>query len=271
MAGYELVHHGEGRWNGVAIAAPGSASIDIVTNFGDGPCAIAAPAPGLGEDDFDPFDEARMLSAVVGGDQLVASTRRMAESSAARSTRASSAGSSGYAGGSTRPAPRGAARPGGDYNVTPADEDVWDPSRRMAGPTSRSPSATRSRASATGAFVDAYRLIEERAVASAGGITAPGMFHRNEGMRIDLLYVTKPVAERVVWAGDRPRSAQGPAGALGSRAGGHRPRRSREVVRWRAGTRRSPGSRRGRGRPATRVPRRSGTRRSGRRRAGAGP
>jgi len=26
------------------------------------------------------------------------------------------------------------------------------------------------------------------------------MFHRNEGMRIDLLYVTRPVAERVVWA-----------------------------------------------------------------------
>jgi exodeoxyribonuclease-3 len=26
------------------------------------------------------------------------------------------------------------------------------------------------------------------------------MFQRNEGMRIDLLYVTAPVAERVVWA-----------------------------------------------------------------------
>ncbi|MDQ3782015.1 MAG: hypothetical protein M3349_03645, partial [Actinomycetota bacterium] len=27
-----------------------------------------------------------------------------------------------------------------------------------------------------------------------------GMFQRNEGMRIDLLYVTDPVAPRVVWA-----------------------------------------------------------------------
>jgi exodeoxyribonuclease-3 len=26
------------------------------------------------------------------------------------------------------------------------------------------------------------------------------MFHRNEGMRIDLLYATAPVARRVVWA-----------------------------------------------------------------------
>ena len=38
MAGYELVHHGEGRWNGVAIAVRDGLSIgDVVTNFGDGP------------------------------------------------------------------------------------------------------------------------------------------------------------------------------------------------------------------------------------------
>src|SRR4029077_16904069 len=35
MAGYKLVHHGEGRWNGVAIAArQGFAISDVVTNFG---------------------------------------------------------------------------------------------------------------------------------------------------------------------------------------------------------------------------------------------
>ena len=38
MAGYDLVHHGEGRWNGVAIAARKGLGVDdIVTNFGDGP------------------------------------------------------------------------------------------------------------------------------------------------------------------------------------------------------------------------------------------
>src|SRR6478672_6787183 len=38
MAGYQLVHHGEGRWNGVAIAARNGLTIDdVVTNFGDGP------------------------------------------------------------------------------------------------------------------------------------------------------------------------------------------------------------------------------------------
>ena len=38
MAGYELLHHGEGRWNGVAIAARDGLTFDeVVTNFGDGP------------------------------------------------------------------------------------------------------------------------------------------------------------------------------------------------------------------------------------------
>ena len=47
MAGYELVHHGEGRWNGVAIAARQGLGIDdIVTNFGDGPVRDSGPGAG---------------------------------------------------------------------------------------------------------------------------------------------------------------------------------------------------------------------------------
>ena len=69
MLGYQLVHHGEGRWNGVAIAArQGMAVDDIVTNFGDGPVRDSGPGGTAGsEDDFDPFDEARMLAATVDG------------------------------------------------------------------------------------------------------------------------------------------------------------------------------------------------------------
>ena len=36
------------------------------------------------------------------------------------------------------------------------------------------------------------------------------MFHRNEGMRIDLLYVTPPVAERIVWAEIDREARKGP-------------------------------------------------------------
>ena len=38
MAGYQLVHHGEGRWNGVAVAVRDGIAVDEpITNFGDGP------------------------------------------------------------------------------------------------------------------------------------------------------------------------------------------------------------------------------------------
>ena len=73
MAGYQLVHHGEGRWNGVAIAARNGLAIDdVVTNFGDGPVRDSGPGGTAGsEDDFDPFDEARMLAATVDGLRIV--------------------------------------------------------------------------------------------------------------------------------------------------------------------------------------------------------
>ena len=35
-AGYEVAHHGEGRWNGVAIASRVGIS-EVITDFGDGP------------------------------------------------------------------------------------------------------------------------------------------------------------------------------------------------------------------------------------------
>src|SRR4029079_15106390 len=46
---------------------------DVVTNFGDGPVrdSTAGAEVAVSEDDFDPFDEARMVSAVCGGIRFV--------------------------------------------------------------------------------------------------------------------------------------------------------------------------------------------------------
>ena len=64
--GYELAHHGEGRWNGVAIASRTGIS-DIITNFGE---PLAPPrTPDVSDDE--PLAEARMISAVCGGVRLV--------------------------------------------------------------------------------------------------------------------------------------------------------------------------------------------------------
>src|SRR5690348_16019528 len=53
--GYELAHHGEGRWNGVAIASRTGIS-EVITNFGE-PLA-ANKTPDVADDE--PLAEARM-------------------------------------------------------------------------------------------------------------------------------------------------------------------------------------------------------------------
>ena len=65
-AGYVLAHHGEGRWNGVAIASRFGIE-GVVTNFGE----PRLPAKTLDVGDDEPFAEARMISAVCGGIRVV--------------------------------------------------------------------------------------------------------------------------------------------------------------------------------------------------------
>src|SRR5260370_40092125 len=60
--GYELTHHGEGRWNGVAIASRCGIT-DVVTNFGQP--LRPAQTPDVGDDE--PFAETRMIAAGCGG------------------------------------------------------------------------------------------------------------------------------------------------------------------------------------------------------------
>ena len=65
-AGYELAHHGEGRWNGVAIASRCGIA-DVVTNFGE----PLRPARTEDAGDDEPLAEARMIAATCGGVRVV--------------------------------------------------------------------------------------------------------------------------------------------------------------------------------------------------------
>jgi len=65
-AGYELAHHGQGRWNGVAIASRCGIS-DVVSNFGEP--LHADPSPDIGDDE--PLAEARMIAATCEGVRVV--------------------------------------------------------------------------------------------------------------------------------------------------------------------------------------------------------
>jgi exodeoxyribonuclease-3 len=172
MLGYHLVHHGEGRWNGVAIASRAPAS-DVVTNFGDGPVrdSSSGAAVQVSEDDFDPFDEARMVSAVVDGIRFVslyAPNGRIVDSPFyegklrwfARLRRWLDENAS----------PKEPLILGGDLNATPTDDDVWS----AAAPTSRRRSARRWPRCATGASSTAIaRRQATPMAASPGGTTGP--------------------------------------------------------------------------------------------------
>src|SRR5262245_23336815 len=195
-AGYELAHHGEGRWNGVAIASRVGVA-DVVTNFG---APLGRPrTEDVGDDE--PLAEARMIAARCGGVRVVsvyAPNGRLVDSpfylaklqwyERLRRWLTESAKTD---------------EPlvlGGDFNVAPEDADVWDPVA-VHGSTHVSP---RERA-ALGellrwGLVDAYRLRHPEPRRYTWWDYRAGHFYRNIGMRIDHLLATRPAADRVVWA-----------------------------------------------------------------------
>ncbi len=216
MAGYQLVHHGEGRWNGVAIAArQGLAISDVVTNFGDGPVRDSGPggagAEVAGEDDFDPSDEARMVAATVDGLRVVslyAPNGRIV-------------GSPFYTGKLAwferlarwvreTPAPAGGLVLGGDFNVAPTDVDVWDAAAAHGGTHVSEPERAAFRALVDLGLTDAYRARHQEHGRFSWWDYRAGNFHKNFGMRIDHLLVSQDVAERIVDAEIDRAARKGP-------------------------------------------------------------
>ena len=198
-AGYEVAHHGEGRWNGVAIASRVGIS-DVVTNFGDGPVRDSRGG-GQKAEDFDPFDEARMMSATCAGIRFVslyAPNGRQVGSPFFEGKLRWLGRVHGWL--TEELSPDEPLVLGGDLNVTPADEDVWDPEKAHGGThVSAEERVALARLREWG-LVDAFRICRPEPGRFSWWDYRAGMFQRNQGMRIDLLYVTRPVAGRVVWA-----------------------------------------------------------------------
>jgi exodeoxyribonuclease III len=204
MRGYELLHHGEGRWNGVAICS--RLPIDsgsVVTNFGDGPVRNSAAGAGttVAEEDFDPFDEARMLSAVVGGTRFVslyAPNGRLVGSPFYLGKLAWFARLGRWL--AENCSPEDELVVGGDLNVAPEDIDVWDAAAVHGGTHVSEPERAAFGALLGWGLVDAYRQRRPEPHRFSWWDYRAGNFHKNLGMRIDHLLLSKPLAERVVWA-----------------------------------------------------------------------
>jgi exodeoxyribonuclease III len=194
--GYEVAFHGEGRWNGVAIASRVGIK-DVVTNFGEPLRADATPDVS----DDEPMAEARMMSAVCDGIRVVtvyAPNGRVVDSPFyhaklgwfERLVRWFA----------TTRDPKEPLVLGGDFNVAPEDADVWDPTACHGG-THVSPAERQAftRLCQWG-LVDAYRLRHREPGRYTWWDYRAGNFHKNFGMRIDHLLVTPAIAGRVVAA-----------------------------------------------------------------------
>lgn len=179
--GYEVAHHGEGRWNGVAIAS--RVGLDDVT---EGFCDGGEPDP-----------EARVVWATCAGvrvasvyvpngravghehyDYKLRWLRRLHACLVARHD------------------PAGRLAVCGDFNIAPDDRDVYDPEAFVGETHVSGPER------AALAEIEAWGLVDIfREHYDAGGLFSwwdyrAGNFHKGKGMRIDLVLATKELAGR---------------------------------------------------------------------------
>jgi exodeoxyribonuclease-3 len=182
MAGYELLHHGEGRWNGVAIAARKELT-DVSMGFeGSGPDA----------------EGARFVAARAGGIRLISI---YAPNGRALDTPFYAAKLDWYS--RLRAWLRQNADPaedlvlGGDLNVAPTDLDVYDPLVYVG--TTHTSEAERAafQALLDWGLVDAYRRFHPEGGRFSWWDYRAGNFHKGLGMRIDHLLVSHSLAGRL--------------------------------------------------------------------------
>jgi exodeoxyribonuclease III len=185
--GYESVHHGEGRWNGVAILS--RVGIDDVTS-------------GFGAGVDDPYEgDARLLAATCGGIRFVtlyAPNGRAVDSDFfARKLDWFDRLGDWVA---SHASPTDPLVLCGDWNVAPEDRDVWD-AAKVSGGTHVTPEERSKLARLVEwGLTDPFRALYADDRLFSWWDYRAGDFHQGRGMRIDYHLVTAPVAARVRWA-----------------------------------------------------------------------
>lgn len=182
--GYESVHHGEGRWNGVA----------ILSRVG-----LEDPVFGFGPDDDDP--EARLVWATCGDIRVASAyvpngrsldddhyTYKLAWLAKLRAQLDEQGTASGQ------------LVVAGDYNIAPTDDDVYNPAKFVDSThTSPAERAALDELKDWG-LVDAFRLLQPEPKIYSWWDYRAGDFHQHRGMRIDLVLATDAVAQRATFA-----------------------------------------------------------------------
>lgn len=181
--GYESAHHGNGRWNGVA----------ILSRVG-----LADVAAGFCGEVADEVAESRIISASCGGARV----------SSVYVPNGRSVGSSHYQAKLEWLAqlrrhldqtcdPATPVAVCGDFNVAPEDRDVWD-SRAFEGATHVSEAERQALARLMEwGLIDAFRQRHGEEGLFSWWDYRAGDFHQHRGMRIDLILVSRPLAGQV--------------------------------------------------------------------------
>lgn len=185
-AGYESCHHSGGQWAGVAVLA----------RAGLGLTEAVSGLPGEARADEARWVEAKIVGLglrvasayVVNGREVGSPTfgekLHFLEMIAARAAQLVDA----------------ELVIGGDFNVAPADADVYDPEGFRASGSTHVTDDERSRLEAIlrdGRLADAYRTAHPGEPQFTWWDYRQGHFHRGMGLRIDLLLVSERLAGRV--------------------------------------------------------------------------
>ena len=183
--GYEVAYHGQGQWNGVAIASRVGID-DVVAGF--------SPVP-----EPEPI-EARLISATCGGVRVaslyVPNGRSLADEHYQYKLRWL---------GQIRQWLADHHRPSdpialcGDFNIAPEDRDVYDPAKFTGTTHTSEPERSALRQFCQWGLADAFRLLYDEPRLYTWWDYRAGDFHQGRGLRIDLQLVSEPLAKAVSW------------------------------------------------------------------------
>lgn len=183
--GYESAHYGNGRWNGVAILSKVGLD-DVTVGFGDG---IDDPYP----------EDCRLITAkcsdVSVSSIYVPNGRDITTEFYERKLLWLDSLHTWLATHQSTDTPLAIV---GDWNIAPEDRDVWNPARMVGSTHVTEAERARLAALRQWGLVDAFRSVNSNDGEFTWWDYRGGSFHKGEGLRIDLAYVTTPVADRVV-------------------------------------------------------------------------
>ncbi len=178
--GYEVAHHGQGQWNGVAILS--TVGIDDVVHGFD---------PSL-----EPDTDARLISASCGGIRMhsvYVPNGRAVDDDHYQYKLSWLDRLVGHLDATTKPSEHVVVA--GDWNVAPEDRDVWDRAAFEGLTHVTKPERSAIAAVRDWGLVDTFRQRYDEAGLYSYYDYQAGRFHKRQGMRIDYLLASESLAE----------------------------------------------------------------------------